>query len=231
MPKTRKRTIIFAALLTSLSLSAYAPFALAKDAFRLPAPGTLEVAPKGLEKAVLAGGCFWGVQGVFQHVKGVKSVVAGYAGGRADTATYDTVSEGKSGHAEAVEILFDSQAINYATLLQIYFSVAHNPTQLNRQGPDSGTQYRSAIFADTDSQRKVAKAYIQQLNQAGIYGRPIVTKIEPLSAFYKAESYHQNYATIHPNNSYIAHNDLPKIANLGRLFPNLYSIRAKIVRG
>ena len=218
---------------TSLLFSSFATEARAEALVVIPAPTMIEppATTQRLEKAVFAGGCFWGVQGVFQHVKGVKNVFSGYAGGAADTASYETVSGGQSGHAESVEITFDPKVINYATLLQIYFSVAHNPTELNFQGPDSGKQYRSAIFPASDVQAQVAKAYIRQLNNAHVFSRPIVTTIEPLKAFYKAEGYHQDYATIHPNNPYIAINDLPKIANLGRLFPTLYNPKAKLVKG
>jgi peptide-methionine (S)-S-oxide reductase len=174
------------------------------------------------EVAVLAGGCFWGVQGVFQHVDGVTSAVSGYAGGGKDTAEYETVSTGSTGHAESVQITFDPHRISYGRILQIYFSVAHDPTELNRQGPDSGTQYRSAIFPTSPEQAHVAEAYIAQLDQAHVFAAPVVTKIEPGRAFYPAEAYHQNYLTLHPSQPYIAINDLPKVAALKQLFPSLY---------
>jgi peptide-methionine (S)-S-oxide reductase len=174
------------------------------------------------ETAVLAGGCFWGVQAVFQHVKGVNKVLSGYSGGTKDTAEYSIVSSGRTGHAESVEVTFDPGVISYGKILQVFFSVAHNPTELNRQGPDVGTQYRSAIFVRDDAQRRVAESYIAQLDKAGVFHRPIVTQVDNLTAFYAAEPYHQDYATIHPDNPYIAYNDLPKIDNLKRMFPDLY---------
>ncbi len=174
------------------------------------------------ETAVLAGGCFWGVQGVFQHVSGVTKVVAGYAGGKRDTAQYETVSGGDTGHAESVQITYDPAKITYGRLLQIYFSVAHDPTELNRQGPDSGTQYRSAIFPVNDMQKQVAQSYIAQLNKAHVFPAPIVTKTDRAEGFYPAESYHQNYLTLHPDAPYIAINDMPKVENLKRLYPTEY---------
>lgn len=181
------------------------------------------------EKTVLSGGCFWGVQAVFQHVKGVSRVISGYSGGTKETASYEMVSTGNTGHAESVEVTFDPRLVSYGTILQVYFSVAHNPTELNRQGPDSGPQYRSAIFAVNDTQKQVAEVYVTQLNTAGTFGRPVVTEIKPLAGFYPAEDYHQDYATRHPENPYIAYNDLPKVSNLSRLFPALYSPKAKLV--
>lgn len=174
------------------------------------------------ETAVFAGGCFWGVQGVFQHVKGVTKAVSGYAGGTAKTADYETVSSGATGHAESVEVTFDPQQVSYGTLLQIYFSVAHNPTELNRQGPDTGTQYRSAVFPMSDAQRRVADAYIAQLNASHVYSKPIVTRLEKYSGFYPAETYHQDFLTEHPTYPYIVINDLPKVKDLKRLFPAQY---------
>jgi peptide-methionine (S)-S-oxide reductase len=174
------------------------------------------------EVAVLAGGCFWGVQGVFQHVEGVTSAVSGYAGGAKATAEYETVSTGATGHAESVRITYDPTKITYGRLLQIYFSVAHDPTEFNRQGPDSGTQYRSAIFPTNAEQAQVAKAYIAQLDQAHVFAAPIVTRIEPNRMFYPAESYHQDYLTRNPTNPYIAYNDLPKVASLKQLYPAIY---------
>ena len=174
------------------------------------------------EVAVLAGGCFWGQQGIFEHVKGVTRVVAGYSGGDKKTANYDMVSEGETGHAEAVEITFDPRQVTFGQLLRIYFSVAHDPTELNRQGPDEGTQYRSGIFAATPEQEQTAKTYIAQLDSAHIFAAPIATKVEPLKAFYPAEDYHQDYMVKNPRASYIVVNDLPKIAALKRVWPDLY---------
>lgn len=174
------------------------------------------------ETAILAGGCFWGVQGVFQHVKGVQRVVSGYAGGTADTAHYETVSSGRTGHAESVDITFDPTQISYGTLLRIFFSVAHNPTELNRQGPDTGTQYRSAIFPVNASQQHVAQAYIAQLDAAHSFKKPIVTRIEKNTGFYPAEAYHQDFLTEHPRYPYIVVNDLPKVAALKIMFRSLY---------
>lgn len=172
--------------------------------------------------AVFAGGCFWGVQGVFQHVRGVSQAVSGYAGGSAATAHYEQVGGGDTGHAEAVQITYDPQQVSYGTLLQVFFSVAHDPTQLNRQGPDSGTQYRSAIFVQDDAQKAVAQNYIAQLDAAHVYAKPIVTRLEPLAGFYAAEDYHQNFLTNHPNHGYIVVNDLPKVRNLEAIFGDRY---------
>jgi peptide-methionine (S)-S-oxide reductase len=175
------------------------------------------------QTAVLAAGCFWGVQGVFEHVRGVKKVWAGYAGGEKSTAQYETVSGGRTGHAESVKIVFDPAAISYGQILQIAFSVVHDPTQLNRQGPDVGTQYRSAIFYVDDEQKRIALAYIAQLDQAHAFARPIVTRVDPLLGFYTAEDYHQDYLIHNPNQPYIAMYDVPKVANFKRTFPELYS--------
>ncbi len=174
------------------------------------------------ETAVLAGGCFWGVQGVFEHVKGVTRAVSGYAGGLARTAHYDEVSDGDTGHAESVQVTYDPTQISYGQLLQIYFSVAHDPTELNRQGPDSGTQYRSTIFAATPEQQQVAQAYIAQLNGANVFGKPLATTVENLNGFYPAEAYHQDYLVQNPHSFYIMVNDQPKIANLAKLFADRY---------
>jgi peptide-methionine (S)-S-oxide reductase len=195
----------------------------AEDAPTVPAPLLDESAGQARsEVTVLAGGCFWGVQGVFQHVTGVTQAVSGYDGGTQATAEYETVSSGTTGHAESVQITFDPQQISYGRLLQIYFSVAHDPTQLNRQGPDSGTQYRSAIFPATADQARVAKAYIDQLQQVAVFKSPIVTHIEPDQTFYPAEAYHQDYLTRNPGSPYIMINDLPKIDNLKRIEPDVY---------
>jgi peptide-methionine (S)-S-oxide reductase len=177
---------------------------------------------KTSEVAVIAGGCFWGVQGVFQHVAGVTNAVSGYAGGDQATAHYDMTSSGTTGHAESVQITYDPRKITYGRILQVYFSVAHDPTQLNRQGPDEGTQYRSTIFPVNDEQARVAKAYIAQLDSAHVFQAPIVTTIEPGKSFYRAEDYHQDFLAKNPGYPYIVFNDLPKIANLKRLFPALY---------
>ena len=174
------------------------------------------------QTAVLAGGCFWGVQGVFEHVRGVQKVISGYAGGEAGTAKYETVSSGTTGHAESVEITFDPAQISYGQLLQIAFSVAFDPTQLNRQGPDTGVQYRSVIFYADESQKRIASAYIDQLNQSHAFPRPIVTRLDSLKAFFPAEDYHQDYLFHHPTQPYIAIYDLPKVENLKRVFPDLY---------
>jgi peptide-methionine (S)-S-oxide reductase len=193
------------------------------NAAEVPAPVVDE--PLGAaqaEVAVLAGGCFWGVQGVFQHVTGVTQAVSGYAGGTQATAEYETVSGGRTGHAESVQITFDPRTISYGRLLQIYFSVAHDPTELNRQGPDVGPQYRSAIFPTSAEQAEVARAYIDQLGQTGVFKAPIVTRIEPDQTFYPAEAYHQDYLTRNPGSPYIMINDLPKIDNLKRIEPDVY---------
>jgi len=174
------------------------------------------------QTAVLAGGCFWGVQGVFQHTKGVKNVLSGYSGGEKATATYEQVGSGRTGHAESVQIVFDPREISYGEILRIYFSVAHNPTELNRQGPDTGTQYRSAIFYADASQQRIAQAYIAQLERAHVFPQPIVTRVDPLKAFYPAEAYHQDFLNRHPDHPYIVFNDAPKIASLKKLFPQDY---------
>ena len=177
---------------------------------------------KGQQTAVFAGGCFWGIQAVFQHVKGVMRATSGYSGGEAKTAQYEMVSDGNTGHAESVRITYDPSLISYGQLLKVFFAVAHDPTQLNRQGPDTGRQYRSVIFFSDGNQEHIARAYIEQLNQAKVFDRPIVTEVAPLKAFYEAEAYHQDYATHHPNDPYIVMNDLPKVANLRRQLPDLY---------
>jgi peptide-methionine (S)-S-oxide reductase len=178
---------------------------------------------KGQQTAVISGGCFWGIQAVFQHVKGVISATSGYSGGSADTAQYEIVSGGDTGHAESVKIVYDPSQITYGQLLRVFFSVAHDPTELNRQGPDTGTQYRSSIFYGDDEQKKIAAAYIAQLDKAKVFPHPIVTQVVPLKAFYPAEAYHQDYAAHHPSNPYIVFNDAPKVANLRQQFPDLYT--------
>ena len=215
-----------AGVVAALAISAAAGLSVARssaeEAVAIPAPAMDPPAGAGLETAVLAGGCFWGVQGVFQHLEGVTQAMSGYAGGDKSTAQYETVGSGATGHAEAVRVTFDPKKVSYGKILQVYFSVAHDPTQLNRQGPDRGTQYRSAIFPAGAEQAKVAKAYIAQLNRARVYDAAIVTKIEPGKAFYPAEAYHQDYLTLHPNQPYIAINDLPKVEALKKLFPDSY---------
>src|ERR1700691_5765299 len=188
-----------------------------------PACDEAKAAAKGKETAVVAGGCFWGIQAVFQHVKGVRSATSGYSGGTVKNPDYETVSSGATGHAESVQIVYDPSQITYGQLLRVFFSVAHNPTELNRQGPDSGTQYRSVIFYGNDEQKRIAEAYIAQLDKARAFPRPIVTQVVPLKAFYPAEAYHQDYAANHPNNPYIVYNDAPKVTHLHQEFPELYT--------
>jgi peptide-methionine (S)-S-oxide reductase len=220
------RSVVLAAALlvaagvcfTGLKSSAETARTVPPPAVDEPSAGTAG----GSETAVLAGGCFWGVQGVFQHVSGVTSAVSGYAGGDSGSAHYEMVGSGGTGHAESVQITFDPDKISYGRILQIYFSVVHDPTQLNRQGPDVGTQYRSAIFPANPEQARLAKAYIAQLSQARVFDAAIVTKIEPGRAFYAAEDYHQDFLTKHPSHPYIVYNDLPKIDELKRLFPGAY---------
>jgi peptide-methionine (S)-S-oxide reductase len=190
----------------------------------LPSPVLDEPVPSAgtSRTALLAGGCFWGVQGVFQHVKGVTSAVSGYAGGAADTANYEAVSAGDTGHAESVRITYDPTQISYGQLLRIYFSVVTDPTQLDSQGPDSGTQYRSEIFPRDDTQKRIADAYLAQLTRAKVFGAPIVTRTDPAPDFYPAEDYHQDFLNSNPNYPYIAINDVPKVDNLKRLFPDRF---------
>jgi peptide-methionine (S)-S-oxide reductase len=225
------RLSLGAAALGALAIAAFAvaPLCAAEDAMVIPPPAMDAKAADGIQTAVIAGGCFWGVQGVFQHTAGVVNAVSGYAGGSKTTASYPIVSTWTTGHAESVEIKYDPKKISYGKILQIFFSVAHDPTQLNRQGPDSGTQYRSAIFTTSDEQKKVADAYIAQLNAAKVYGKPIVTKVGPLDAFYPAEAYHQDYLTLHPTQPYIAYNDLPKVENLKKLFADNYLEKPTLV--
>ncbi|HEY7577064.1 MAG TPA: peptide-methionine (S)-S-oxide reductase MsrA [Acetobacteraceae bacterium] len=216
------RRLIPAALLAIAALAVVSP-SHAATAKAVPPPALDETGNTATtEVAVLAGGCFWGVQGVFQHVAGVTGAVSGYAGGDAATAHYDLVGTGQTGHAESVRVTFDPRRISYGRILQIYFSVAHDPTELNYQGPDRGTQYRSTIFPITQEQADIAKAYIAQLDQAHAFQAPVVTTIEAGRAFYPAEAYHQDFLARHPINPYIVYNDLPKIRELQRLFPDLY---------
>src|SRR5450432_2841557 len=224
------RLSLCAAAIGALAITAFtAPSFASEEAVIIPAPATDVTAADGTQTAVIAGGCFWGVQGVFQHTSGVINAVSGYAGGSKATADYNMVSTGSTGHAESVQIKYDPQKISYGKILQIFFSVAHDPTQLNRQGPDSGTQYRSAIFTTSDEQKKVAEAYIAQLNAAKVYRKPIVTKVGPLEGFFPAEAYHQDYLTLHPNQPYIAYNDLPKVENLKNIFAENYTEKPTLV--
>ena len=220
--KSAPRSVIFL-LLAALSSAA------ACTAARGPVPEfdakSQYPAPSGMQTAVLAGGCFWGVDGVFKHVKGVTGVVSGFSGGSAATAHYETVSTGTTGHAESVKITYDPTQVSYAELLRVFFSVATDPTELNRQGPDEGTQYRSVIFYASPEQKQIAEAYIAQLNQAGVFHKPIVTQVVPFQAFYPAEAYHQNFLELHPNYPYIVYNDLPKLRDLKKEFPDLYKGR------
>lgn len=220
-----------AALVLAAAAAAFwqTPAISAEEAVVIPPPAIDEKPAPGTEKAVFAGGCFWGVQGVFQHVKGVTRAVSGYAGGEKDTAVYETVGSGRTGHAESVEITYKPSEVTYGQLLQVYFSVAHNPTQLNFQGPDSGTQYRSTVFAENDAQKKIAESYIAQLDKAKVFPKPIVTTLETGKTFYAAEDYHQDFLTLNPTYPYIVYNDLPKIENLKSLFPQLYSDKPVLV--
>src|SRR5689334_65414 len=226
------RLSLCAAAIGALAIAAFVavPTRAAEEAVVIPAPAAdMPSAPDGLQTAVIAGGCFWGVQGVFQHTAGVVNAVSGYAGGSQMTATYDQVSTGTTGHAESVQIKFDPKKISYGKILQIFFSVAHDPTQLNRQGPDHGTQYRSAIFTTSDEQKKVADAYIAQLNAAKLFRKPIVTKVGALEGFYPAEDYHQDYLTLHPTQPYIAYNDIPKVEALKKIFAENYLEKPTLV--
>jgi peptide-methionine (S)-S-oxide reductase len=207
-----------------VALAACQPAADARDIVRLPAPTADATTPTAThhEVAVLAGGCFWGIEAVFEHVKGVRQVIAGYSGGSAATAHYEMVGTGGTGHAESVQVEFDPSQVSYGSLLQVFFSVALDPTERNRQGPDSGTQYRSAIFYADAEQKKIAGGYIAQLTRANVFAAPIATQLVPLKAFYPAEDYHQHYYDLHPDNPYIVINDAPKVAHLRKLFPERY---------
>jgi peptide-methionine (S)-S-oxide reductase len=204
-------------------LAGVAAFGAGKGPFPAPAVDAARTTAPGQDSVVFAGGCFWGIQAVFQHVKGVLSATSGYSGGDAKTAEYETVSTGRTGHAESVKVVFDPSQVTYGELLRVFFSVAHDPTELNRQGPDEGTQYRSVIFYSGDEQKKIADAYIAQLEEARVFRHKIVTEVVPLKAFYAAEAYHQNYAANHPSNMYIVVNDAPKVGNLRKQFPELYN--------
>ena len=220
----RSMTPILTVLFAVLALFVWTRHNSTSAATVIPDPAVDEtlVSQKGRETVVVAGGCFWGIQTVFQHVKGVSSATSGYAGGTVKNPDYEQVSTGETGHAESVEIVYDPSKITLGQLLKVFFSVAHDPTELNRQGPDTGTQYRSMIFFTSQDQQRIAEAYVQQLDQAKVFSQPIVTQIVPFKAFYRAEGYHQNYAAEHPNNPYIATFDLPKVKNLQQQFPGLY---------
>ena len=225
----RSRTA-WVAIGAAASLAMFAPLThAAESAVAIPPPAQSAPETNGLQKVVLAGGCFWGVQGVFQHMKGVTSAVSGYAGGSPEQANYSAVSTGRTGHAESVEVTFDPKVVSLGQVLQVFFSVAHDPTQLDRQGPDVGSQYRSEIFTESDAQAALANSYIAQLDKAAVYRQKIVTKIEPLKTFSPAEAYHQDYLVHHPYQPYIVYNDLPKVENLKRLFPTLYRETPKLV--
>jgi peptide-methionine (S)-S-oxide reductase len=214
----------FISILVLLCLSAAISCRASSAAVKLPNPVADDPLSKthGAQTVVLAGGCFWGIQAVFEHVKGVSSATAGYSGGAAGTAHYEIVSSGTTGHAESVRVVYDPAQISFGQILKVFFSVAHDPTELNRQGPDEGTQYRSVIFYATEEQRRVAQAYIDQLNRAKVFSEPIVTQLTALQAFYPAEAYHQDYAEHHPHEPYIAINDLPKLDHLKQMLPELY---------
>src|ERR1700691_4069724 len=217
-------TPILTVLLAVLALFLWTRHNSAGAATVIPDPAVDETlaSQKGQETVVVSGGCFWGVQAVFQHVKGVTSATSGYSGGTVKNPNYEQVSSGETGHAESVQIVYDPSKITLGQLLKVFFSVAHDPTELNRQGPDTGTQYCSIIFFSNTDQQRIAQSYVDQLNQSKVFSQPIVTQIVPLKAFYRAEDYHQNYATEHPDNPYIAMFDLPKLKNLQQQFPSLY---------
>jgi peptide-methionine (S)-S-oxide reductase len=230
--RARAGNLRLATVLLLASMAA-APASGSDSGRAIPAPSLDDAQAPGnaSDVAILAGGCFWGVQGVFQHVAGVTSAVSGYAGGDKAEARYEAVSTGATGHAEAVRVTFDPRRISYGRILQIYFSVAHDPTQLNRQGPDEGPQYRSAVFPVSDAQARIAKAYVSQLDQSRVFAAPIVTRIEAGHAFYPAEAYHQDYLSRHPRDPYIVANDLPKVEDLKRLFPDRFRPTPVLVAG
>lgn len=231
MTRQRQNLLRIVPLLAALAFGALAAQpTLAQEGIPIPAPAqNASPGQKTTEVAVLAGGCFWGVQGVFQHVEGVTNAVSGYAGGEAATAHYNLVTTGTTGHAESVEITYDPEKISYGQLLHVFFSVVHDPTQLDRQGPDIGPHYRSAVFPRDEEQARVARAYIAQLDQAGVYHAAIVTRLEADRPFYPAEEYHQDFMTKHPTHPYIVYHDLPKVENLKRLFPDLYRAKPALV--
>ncbi len=227
-----RRTALFAGLLVALATAAFAPrlTSAGESAVKIAPPAVdTTTAATGTQTAVFAGGCFWGVQGVFQRVNGVIQAVSGYSGGAEKTAVYELVGSGLTGHAESVKITYDPKKVSYGTLLQIYFSVAHDPTQLNRQDPDSGPQYRSAVFYADAAQKETTEKYIAQLDAAKSYPKKIVTQVVPLAGFYPAEAYHQDYLTLHPDSGYIARFDMPKIANLKAMFPQQYRAEPALV--
>jgi peptide-methionine (S)-S-oxide reductase len=209
-------------LVVGVALAACSSIAASARPIPDPAVDAPLASSKGEQIAVLAGGCFWGVEAVFEHVKGVSDVRSGYSGGSSETAQYEKVGTGETGHAESVKITYDPAQISYGQLLKVFFSVAHDPTELNRQGPDTGTQYRSAIFYANDEQKRIAHAYIDQLNQAKVFERPIITEVAALKSFNEAEAYHQNYLVNHPDEPYIVINDMPKVENLKKQLPSLY---------
>ena len=222
MSSSISRSSALILLLTTIGVGACLAADRANANFPTPTIDEPMTSASSRQTAVIAGGCFWGIQAVFQHTKGVISATSGYSGGSAKTAEYELVSTGETGHAESVQITYDPSKVTYGQLLRVFFSVAHDPTQLNRQGPDEGTQYRSSIFYGNDEQKRIAEAYIAQLDKAKVFQRPIVTQVVALRAFYPAEAYHQDYAALHPNNPYIMYNDAPKIAQLRQQFPDLY---------
>ncbi len=218
------RSSIFAALALVVLMALLAASSPAKNGlFPSPAVDSPKASQSGKQTMVVAGGCFWGIQAVFQHVKGVANATSGYSGGQANTAEYELVSSGQTGHAESVKVTYDPSQITYGELLKIFFSVAHDPTELNRQGPDEGTQYRSVIFYNGDEQKRIAEAYIAQLDAAKVFSNKIVTQVVPLKGFYTAEAYHQDYASNHPTDGYIMFNDAPKVSHLRKAFPELYT--------
>ena len=218
------RFSIFAALALVVLMALLAGSSPAKNRlFPSPAVDSPKASQSGKQTMVVAGGCFWGIQAVFQHVKGVTNATSGYSGGQANTAEYELVSSGQTGHAESVKVTYDPSEITYGELLKIFFSVAHDPTELNRQGPDEGTQYRSVIFYNGDEQKRIAEAYIAQLDAAKVFSNKIVTQVVPLKDFYTAEAYHQDYASNHPTDGYIMFNDAPKVSHLRKAFPELYT--------
>ena len=233
MPRILLTALAGALALTGVFLFVLQPGAVVAQAppVSVPAPSIDETVAPGVttDIAVFAGGCFWGVQGVYQHVNGVTNAVSGYAGGSKATAEYETVGTGRTGHAESVQIEFDPHVVSYGRLLQIFFAVAHDPTELNRQGPDTGTQYRSTIFPTSAEQERVARAYVAELDRAHVFGKPIATTFEMGKTFYPAEGYHQDFLTLNPNYPYIVYNDLPKIAELNRLFPANYRAKPALV--
>lgn len=236
LPTPLQRFLIAGLTVTALALVGFIIIRLSPPqlaAQRVPVPDPLidrpliaTAAPPNQQTAIFAGGCFWGMEALFEHVKGVSSVVSGYAGGSAETATYKQVSHGGTGHAESIQIIYDPAQVSYGELLKIFLTVAHDPTQLNQQGFDVGTQYRSAIFFTTSEQQEIAQAYISQLNQAQVYYQPIVTEVQPLETFYPAEAYHQDFVANHPTNFYVAAVEIPKIDRFQKRFPHLYAPQA-----